>query len=69
MLEKVESWINRTFAPADRPCKRTVVGWIKSGKMYGVQLGGPHGTWYVDESIPVIPQGRAKLPAAGIGTI
>lgn len=47
MLEKVESWINRKFAPDDRPCKRTVVNWIKSGKIYGEQIGGPHGTWYV----------------------
>lgn len=64
MLEKVESWINRKFAPADRPCKRTVVNWIKSGKIYGEQIGGPHGTWYVDETIPTLPQGRAKPPAS-----
>lgn len=50
MLEKISAYTARKFAPGSRPTRCTVVNWIRSGAIYGEQIGG---TWFVDESVSV----------------
>lgn len=51
MLEKISQFIDRKFAEGSKPTPKTVVGWIKSGKYYGEQIGS---LWFIDESITPI---------------
>lgn len=64
MLEKISAYTARKFAPGSRPTRCTVVNWIRSGAIYGEQIGG---TWFVDESVSVVkPRTAIAAPAPAL---
>ncbi len=38
----IEEYLSREFTQESRPCRKTVVNWIKSGVVDGVELGGKY---------------------------
>ncbi len=57
MLETISAWTTRRFAPGSRPTTATVVRWIRTGEIYGRQIGGK---WYIDESVRVVATGQPQ---------
>lgn len=43
----IEKYLEAEFEPDSRPCRKTVVNWIKNGVIDGVELGGKY--WVYEE--------------------
>jgi len=44
----IDQYLEREFTPEARPTQKTVINWIKSGKLDGVKFVGK---WYVYETL------------------
>lgn len=44
MRQKISEYLDANFTPLSRPDHKTIVAWIKSGRIPGEKIGG---CWYV----------------------
>lgn len=46
----IDEFLDREFTPESRPCRKTVVNWIKQGIVDGTELGGKFWVYEANES-------------------
>lgn len=46
----IDEYLDQEFTPDSRPCRKTVVNWIKKGLVPGCELGGKF--WVFEQTTP-----------------
>ncbi len=44
----IDEYVEREFTPSSKPCRRTVVNWIKKGILPGTEFGGKY--WVYEQN-------------------